>query len=148
MTIKKILFWITFILTAICTIALIFFDKNPYPIIFLGIFILFLIYALWDMPPKHKTFSYMDMQRAFRASDISDLLKYTISSRPSRNRNYTRVKNIKALYSLFSWLFFSAGLGFLINGLRFGEIHIHIYIGIALIFIGIILRFLIKKRQI
>ncbi len=33
---------------------------------------LFLFYVLRDMPPKHKTFSYKDQQRAMRAFDRSD----------------------------------------------------------------------------
>ncbi len=45
---------------------------NPLLIVAIGGVVLFLFYVLWDMPPKHKTFSYKDQQRAMRAFDRSD----------------------------------------------------------------------------
>ena len=42
---------------------------SPLFIIVIGMLVLFLFYVLWDMPPKHKTFSYKDQQRAMRAFD-------------------------------------------------------------------------------
>ncbi len=47
---------------------------NPILVIVLGLIAFFLIYALWDMPPKHKDFSYEDQQRAFRAFDRTDMI--------------------------------------------------------------------------
>jgi 4-hydroxybenzoate polyprenyltransferase len=45
---------------------------NPVFIIVLGLLVLFLFWALWDLPPKHKTFSYKDQQRAMQAFDRSE----------------------------------------------------------------------------
>ncbi len=45
---------------------------NPLFVIVLGLLVLFMFYVLWDMPPKHKTFSYKDQQRAMRAFDTSE----------------------------------------------------------------------------
>ncbi len=45
---------------------------NPLLIVVIGGLVLFLFYVLWDMPPKHKTFSYKDQQRAMRAFDRSE----------------------------------------------------------------------------
>ena len=47
---------------------------NPIPVIGVGLIIFLLLYALWDMPPKHKTFSYKDQQRAMRTFDRSDMI--------------------------------------------------------------------------
>jgi hypothetical protein len=47
---------------------------NPITVIGVGLIISLLFYALWDMPPKHKTFSYKDQQRAMRAFDRSDMI--------------------------------------------------------------------------
>ncbi len=58
-----------FLLAAITSWAL---GYKPIFIIVLGLLVLFLFYALWDMPPKHKTFSYKDQQRAMRAFDRSE----------------------------------------------------------------------------
>ena len=58
-----------FLLAAITSWAL---GYNPVFIIILGLLILFMFYALWDMPQKHKTFSYKDQQRAMRAFDRSE----------------------------------------------------------------------------
>ena len=33
---------------------------NPFPPIGIGLIMIILVYALMDMPPKHKTFSYRD----------------------------------------------------------------------------------------
>jgi hypothetical protein len=45
---------------------------DPIFIIVLGLLVLFMFYVLWDMPPRHKTFSYKDQQRAMRAFDRSE----------------------------------------------------------------------------
>jgi len=48
------------------------FGYNPLLVIVIGGLVLFLFYVLWDMPSKHKTFSYKDQQRAMRAFDRSN----------------------------------------------------------------------------
>ena len=45
---------------------------NPLLMIVIAVLVLFLFYVLWDMPPKHKTFSYKDQQRTMRAFDRSN----------------------------------------------------------------------------
>lgn len=47
---------------------------NTRLIIFLGFLVLFMFYVLWDMPPKHKNFSYKDQQRAMTDFDRSDYI--------------------------------------------------------------------------
>jgi 4-hydroxybenzoate polyprenyltransferase len=61
--------FVVFLLAAITSWAL---GHNPIFIIVLGLLVLFLLYALWDLPPKHKDFSYEDQQRAMRAFDRSE----------------------------------------------------------------------------
>ena len=61
--------FIVFLLAAIISWAL---RHNPVFIIVLGLLVLFMFYALWDLPPKHKDFSYEDQQRAMRAFDRSE----------------------------------------------------------------------------
>ena len=53
---------------------------NPFPMLGIGLLVLFLIYALWNPPKKHKDYSFSDQQQAtFRAlggsgpPDISQL---------------------------------------------------------------------------
>jgi 4-hydroxybenzoate polyprenyltransferase len=58
-----------FLLAAITSWVL---GHNPVFVIALGLLVLFMFYVLWDMPPKHKTFSYKDQQRAMRAFDRSE----------------------------------------------------------------------------
>ena len=58
-----------FFLAAITSWAL---GYNPVFMIVLGLLVLFMFYVLWDMPPKHKTFSYKDQQRAMRTFDRSE----------------------------------------------------------------------------
>jgi hypothetical protein len=105
MTNKKNILWIVFVLTSICTIALILIHKSYYSAVIIGILALFLIYGLWDLPPKHKTFSYMDQQRAFRAFDRSNILQYTLSSRSNKKRVIPDLK-ISKHYIRFFPVFF------------------------------------------
>ena len=49
---------------------------SPLFIIVIGVLVLFLFYVLWDMPPKHKTFSYKDQQRAMRAFDRGEQVEH------------------------------------------------------------------------
>lgn len=58
----------------ISTIVVLIIGRNPILVIVLGLIALFLIYALWDLPPKHKDFSYEDQQRAMRAFDRSEMI--------------------------------------------------------------------------
>ena len=71
---KRKILWIICALTVVITVALVILDKDPFSVIFLGCFVMFLIYALLPVPPKHKNFSYEDQQRAFRAFDRTDLI--------------------------------------------------------------------------
>ena len=52
------------VVTGVLSLILQCFDKNPVPVIALGCLSSFLLYALWDPPPKHKTFSYKDQLKA------------------------------------------------------------------------------------
>jgi len=61
--------FVVFLLAAITSRAL---GYNPVFFIVLGLLVLFMFYVLWDMPPKHKDFSYEDQQRAMRAFDRSE----------------------------------------------------------------------------
>jgi 4-hydroxybenzoate polyprenyltransferase len=47
---------------------------SPILAIVLGLVAFFMIYVLWDLPPKHKEFSYKDQQRGWRAFDRSDMI--------------------------------------------------------------------------
>jgi chromate transport protein ChrA len=71
---KNIILWLICALTVVSTVALVVLEKNPFTVIFLGCFVMFLVYALLPVPPKHKDFSYEDQQRAFRAFDRTDLI--------------------------------------------------------------------------
>jgi len=63
-----------FSVSFISTIILWTLGYSPIPVIGVGLIIFFLLYSLWDMPSKHKTFSYKDQQRAMRAFDRSDMI--------------------------------------------------------------------------
>ena len=76
---KKVLIAIAF-LTGVLFVVLLYLGKNPLPLIFLGALSFFLVYALWNPISKHKTFGYLDQQRAMRAFDRSDILSLTIGS--------------------------------------------------------------------
>ena len=76
---KKILVAITF-LTGVLVVALLCIGKNPLPFIFFGALLFFLVYSLWSPISKHKTYGYLDQQRAMRAFDRSDILSFTIGS--------------------------------------------------------------------
>jgi len=60
-----------FLLAAITSWAL---GYNLVFVIVLGLLVLFMFFVLWDMPPKHKDFSYKDQQRAWRPFDRSDMI--------------------------------------------------------------------------
>ncbi len=65
---KKYILLSTICFIAIVSVILIFLEKDIQPIIIIGGMTLFLIAALWDPPPKHKDFSYKDLEKAtFRA---------------------------------------------------------------------------------
>jgi len=42
--------------------------KNPLPLISAGIILIIILYALIDMPPKHRTFSYRDQLKGMLQS--------------------------------------------------------------------------------
>jgi hypothetical protein len=80
MTLKKKIFIAIAFLTAILVAIQLYLGKNPLPIIFLGALSSFLVYALWNPISRHKTFGYLDQQRAMRAFDRSDILSFTMGS--------------------------------------------------------------------
>jgi hypothetical protein len=82
---KKILVSIAF-LTGLLVAIQLYLGKNPLPLIFLGALSAFLVYALWNPISKHKTFGYLDQQRAMRAFDRSDILRFTIGSRSKKKQ--------------------------------------------------------------
>ena len=55
-------------------VAMLISGNSLFPVVFVGLVVLFLIYTLWEAPSKHKDFSYKDQQRAMRAFDRSDLI--------------------------------------------------------------------------
>jgi len=80
MTLKKKILIAIVSLTFIFSIVVYILGGQIFPILFLGASSYFLVYALWNPAPKHKTFSYMDQQRGMRAFDRSDMLSFTIGS--------------------------------------------------------------------
>jgi len=70
---NKILLFI-FVIAFLSTIVVWILGHNPLFVIVLGLLVLFMMYVLWDLPPKHKTFSYKDQQRAWRPFDRSDMI--------------------------------------------------------------------------
>ena len=71
---KNKILLILFSASFISTIIVWIFGYSPIPVIGVGLIIFLLVYALWDMPPKHNTFSYKDQQRAMKAFDRSDMI--------------------------------------------------------------------------
>jgi len=61
---KKWTILLILLLSALGSIVFVALGKNPFVIIFLGLFASFLLYALWPFPPKHKNFSWSDYQKA------------------------------------------------------------------------------------
>lgn len=64
--------------TILVTIILIVLGKNPLLVVGLGLLALFLVYALWSPPKKHKNYSLSDQQhaasRALGGCGTTDLL--------------------------------------------------------------------------
>ncbi len=52
------------ILAGLVAIVLIVINRNPFPVLIAGALVLFLVYALWDPPKKHKSYSLSDQQQA------------------------------------------------------------------------------------
>jgi 4-hydroxybenzoate polyprenyltransferase len=77
--------------TVLAAIVVWILGRNPILAIVVGLLVFFLIYALWDMPPKHKDFSYEDQQRTFRAFDRSDMIDLGIP-KWARGRNKKKGK--------------------------------------------------------
>jgi hypothetical protein len=61
---KKTLMLIILAVTVLACIIMLVTGRNPFLVLFLGAFLIFLIYALWESPRKHKDFSYADQQKA------------------------------------------------------------------------------------
>jgi len=86
MTLKKKILIAIAIFIGILVAVQLYLGKNPVPLIFLGALSSFLVYALWNPISKHKTFGYLDQQRAMRAFDRSDILSFTIGSGKKKKR--------------------------------------------------------------
>ena len=76
---KAVLIFIS-IITVVVSIVLLILGKNVFSVLFLGGFVIFILYAVWNAPPKHKSFDYLDQQRAMRAFDRTDLLDFELGS--------------------------------------------------------------------
>ncbi len=72
--------------TVIISIILMLIEKPVYPVIILGSFTSFIIFAVYDPPDKKKSFGYKDQQRAMRAFDRTDSLEFGIGSRPKKRK--------------------------------------------------------------
>jgi hypothetical protein len=48
------------VVTALVCLGLYIADHKPLPVAALGGIVMFLVFALWDPPPKHKDFTYED----------------------------------------------------------------------------------------
>lgn len=65
---KKFILISIIVSIGIISIVLKIIDKDIAPILGIGGIAFFLIFALWDPPPKHKNFTYKDQEKAtFRA---------------------------------------------------------------------------------
>ena len=80
MTLRKAAITAVVILTVIFSLLLIENDRSPFPAIFVGFLVLLFIYCFRNIPEKHKMFSYLDQQRAMRAFDRTDSLKFTLKN--------------------------------------------------------------------
>ena len=74
------------IITVVLSILFLILDKNVFPVIFLGGFVIFILYAVLNAPIKHKRFGYIDQQRAMRAFDRTDLLNFELGSGSKKKR--------------------------------------------------------------
>jgi hypothetical protein len=86
MTLKKTILISIISLTFVFSVVIYVLGKQIFTILFLGASLCFLVYALWNPVPKHKTFSYMDIQRGMRAFNRSEMLKFTIGSRKKKKK--------------------------------------------------------------
>jgi hypothetical protein len=64
--------------------------KNPFPVLGVGLLALFLVYALWNPPKKHKDYSLSDQQqatsRALGGGGVNDLLDIKPSEKKARKK--------------------------------------------------------------
>ena len=84
------------ITTGVVTLILIFLDQNPAPPLLVGVLVLFLIYALWNPPKKHKSLSIYDQYKATSRAlggsgppDISQLKPISNGSKDEKKRKHT-----------------------------------------------------------
>ncbi|MBI4679731.1 MAG: hypothetical protein HY753_00590, partial [Nitrospirae bacterium] len=77
--------------TVLVSIILIALGKNPFLALGIGLLIVFLVYALWNLPKKHKDFSLSDQReatsRALGGSGAPDLSHLKPEERKSRQKN-------------------------------------------------------------
>ena len=86
MPLKNTIHIAVFVLTITFSISLIANGRSPFPAIFLGLLVFFLIYCFRNIPKKHKTFSYLDQQRAMRAFDRTDSLKFALKDKRKKKK--------------------------------------------------------------
>ena len=73
MKLKNKIFLVVLAIVLLAAAVMLISGNNLFPIVFVGLVVLFLLYALWDAPSKHKDFSYNGQQRVMRGFNRSDL---------------------------------------------------------------------------
>jgi hypothetical protein len=76
-----------FVLTVMAALVAFLLGKSPKLLLFMGGIVFFMTFVLWETPRKHKSFSYRDQQRAFRAFDRSDLLDFMLPNRKRKRKD-------------------------------------------------------------
>lgn len=61
---KRVVLLIIAIATISIAVIVLVLDKNPMPALGIGLLALFLVYALWSPPEKHRDYSLSDQQQA------------------------------------------------------------------------------------
>ena len=86
MSFKNTIHIAVFVLAIIFSVSLMANDRSPFPAIFLGLLVFIIIYCFRNIPKKHKTFSYLDQQRAMRAFDRTDSLKFALKDKGKKKK--------------------------------------------------------------
>lgn len=89
---KRIILIAVSILSFSSSITLFVLGKNGFPVIFIGAWAIFILYGVWNAPGKHKSFGYLDQQRAMRAFDRTDLLNFEVGSSSKKKKNKKRTR--------------------------------------------------------
>lgn len=64
MKLKNKIFLVVLAIVLLAAAVMLISGNNLFPIVFVGLVVLFLLYALWDAPSKHKDLWCKDQQRA------------------------------------------------------------------------------------